>query len=105
MAERRRGESARAPTCRATPASTHRTLMDTERTNVLLISDRPSDHARLGDALAGDRRAGAPGFALVGRPLLPEEGLLRLGGGGIDVLLLDVRQSAEQGLDTLVRAR
>jgi diguanylate cyclase (GGDEF)-like protein len=79
--------------------------MDTDRTNVLLISDRPSDHARLGDALAGDRRAGAPGFALVGRPLPPEEGLLRLAGGGIDVLLLDVRQSAEQGLDTLVRAR
>ncbi|HEU4643926.1 MAG TPA: diguanylate cyclase [Gemmatimonadaceae bacterium] len=79
--------------------------MDTEPTNVLLISDRPSDHARLDGALAADRRAGAPGFALVGRPLLPEEGLMRLAGGGIDVLLLDVRQSAEQGLDTLVRAR
>lgn len=79
--------------------------MDPAPTNVLLISEHPADVSHLDGALGGDRRAGAPGFELVERPLSPGEGLLRLAGGGIDILLLDVSGAPEQGLDTLVRAR
>ncbi|HEX6536738.1 MAG TPA: diguanylate cyclase [Gemmatimonadaceae bacterium] len=79
--------------------------MDSSPTNVLLISENPADVAHLNGALAFGQRAGSASFALMEAPLPPAEGLSRLGRGGVDILLLDVRSAFEGALDTLVRAR
>lgn len=79
--------------------------MDSTPTNVLLISENPTDVAHLNGALAIDRRTGAASFAFTEAPLAPAEGLSRLGRGGVDILLIDVRVGSEGALDTLVRAR
>lgn len=80
-------------------------MESTPPSTVLLITDRPGDVAPLRDALADERRGGAPGFVLAGDPLVPELGLGRLADGGVDVVLLDLGGAPELALDTLVRSR
>lgn len=79
--------------------------MSSTPARVLVISDHPADARALHGALTGERRAAAERIELLDPPLPPADGLRRLAGGGVDVLLLDVAGAPEHGLDTLVRAR
>ena len=49
--------------------------------------------------------AGSPRFAFTQAPLDGAAGLVRLGAGGVDVVLLDAAASREGAMDVLVRAR
>lgn len=78
--------------------------MNTPRTNVLIIADHPDGALPLRQRLErGDARV--TGLEVLQPPLAPAEGISRLARGGVDVLLLDVTDSADAGLDTLRRAR
>lgn len=77
--------------------------MHAPRTNVLVITQSSGGVESLRRALDGNGSRGA--VDLLHPPLAPSEGLQRLAGGGIDVVLLDVTGAVPSGLDTLRRAR